>query len=137
MFQTTLLTSLSLQNGGRVDYEDLLNQKRRDEARYRYGGQSGGFQQANLRSANSEGFLNNLGNSGGFNQQLEDLSQAVSSQGRAEERRGDMMFVMFPALPPAELRGPGPARCSPVFLLPELCPAWPAVLPVSPYLVRP
>ena len=50
MFQTTLLTSLSLQNGGRVDYEDLLNQKRRDEARYRYGGQSGGFQQANLRS---------------------------------------------------------------------------------------
>ena len=90
MFQTTLLTSLSLQNGGRVDYEDLLNQKRRDEARYRYGGQSGGFQQANLRSANSEGFLNNLGNSGGFNQQLEDLSQAVSSLGRAEERRGEV-----------------------------------------------
>ena len=70
-----------------MDYEDLLNQKRRDEARYRYGGPSGGYQPANLRSANSEGYLNNLGQSGGFNEQLEDLSQAVSSLRRGEKRR--------------------------------------------------
>ena len=73
---------LTLQNGGRVDYEDLLNQKRRDEARYRHGG----YQPSNLRSANSEGYLNNYGNPGGFNEQLEDLSQAVRG---GEERRGE------------------------------------------------
>ena len=74
-----LLTADVFQNG--VDYEDLLNQKRRDEARYRQGGYS-----ANLRSANSDGFLNRVtgpansyGNTGGFNEQLEDLSQAVSA----------------------------------------------------------
>ena len=61
-----------------MDYEDLLNQKRRDEARYRYGGQNTGYQPPNLRSANSDGYLNSYGNSGGFNEQLEDLSQAVS-----------------------------------------------------------
>ena len=63
-----------------MDYEDLLNQKRRDEARYRHGG----YQPSNLRSANSDGYLNSYGNSGGFNEQLEDLSQAV----REGERRG-------------------------------------------------
>ena len=64
-----------------MDYEDLLNQKRRDEARYRQGGPFS----ANLRSANSDGFLNrvaapsqNYATNGGFNEQLEDLSQAVS-----------------------------------------------------------
>ena len=64
------------QNGTGVDYEDLLNQKRRDEARYRQGGQFS----TNLRSANSDGFLNRTPytNTGGFNEELEDLSRAVS-----------------------------------------------------------
>ena len=69
----------TFQNGNGYDYEDLLNQKRRDEARYRQGGQQSS---GNLRSANSDGFLNSqsYGTSGGFNEQLEDLSQAVSSK---------------------------------------------------------
>ena len=84
-----------MQTGGRVDYEDLLNQKRRDEARYRHGGY-----QPNLRSANSEGYLNSYGNSGGFNEQLEDLSQAVSRTELSKERRGEMLMLMLMLVSP-------------------------------------
>ena len=59
--------------GGGLDYEELLAQKRRDEARYRQGGATDPYHDtARLNKSTSEGYLNRAGTD------LEDLSQLVS-----------------------------------------------------------
>ena len=68
--------------GGGVDYEELLNQKRRDEARYRHGNDpyNDYARSGQLKSSTSDGFLNRVApsyNSQGINQEMEDLSRAV------------------------------------------------------------
>merc|ERR1719422_1674152 len=68
---------------GGVDYEELLNQKRRDEARYRHGNDpyNDYARSGQLKSSTSDGFLNRVApsyNSQGINQEMEDLSRALS-----------------------------------------------------------
>merc|ERR1719394_1483377 len=75
--------SNSYKTGGGVDYEELLNQKRRDEARYRHGNDpyNDYARSGQLKSSTSDGFLNRVApsyNSQGINQEMEDLSRALS-----------------------------------------------------------
>ena len=59
-----------------MDYEEILSQKRRDEARYRHGQDYGG-----IKAAASDGFLNRAGQpanyEAGLSRDLEEFSQAV------------------------------------------------------------
>ena len=63
---------------GAVDYEEILSQKRRDEARYRHGQDFSG-----IKASASDGFLNRTGPPGpasyevGLTRDLEEFSQAV------------------------------------------------------------
>ena len=85
--------------GGGVDYEELLNQKRRDEARYRHGNDpyNDYARSGQLKASTSDGFLNRVApapvyNSQGINQEMEDLSQAVKMNYFVKK---DARFVLF------------------------------------------
>ena len=61
-----------------MDYEEILSQKRRDEARYRQGQDYGG---GGIKASASDGFLNRVGPpasyEAGLSKDLEEFSQAV------------------------------------------------------------
>ena len=64
-----------MQTGG-VDYEEILSQKRRDEARYRHGQDYSG-----IKASASDGFLNRVpppaNYEAGLSRDLEEFSRAV------------------------------------------------------------
>ena len=59
-----------------MDYEEILSQKRRDEARYRHGQDNSG-----IKASASDGFLNRVpppaNYEAGLSKDLEDFSRAV------------------------------------------------------------
>ena len=63
-----------------MDYEDLLNQKRRDEARYRHGQDPHNY--GGMKASTSDGVLNRAAPAPNYeaalSKDLEEFSQAVS-----------------------------------------------------------